>query len=117
MTTRSPITTHVLDLALGRPAAGIAVTLARAAGEEWQSLATGETDTDGRASQLLAPGTLAPGTYRLRFMLTDYFARTQRTSFYPHVDIVFVVAAGATSEHYHVPLLLSPFGYSTYRGS
>lgn len=122
MTTRSPITTHVLDVSLGRPAAGIGVALARANGDDWHALGTGETDADGRASQLLTPGALEAGTYRLRFTLTDYFTRTQRTSFYPHVDIVFVVAGGAvgpgaTGEHYHVPLLLSPFGYSTYRGS
>ena len=115
MTPRSPITTHVLDVSLGRPAAGIAVSLARASGNDWQPLASGETDADGRASQLLAPGALEPGTYRISFALAPYFARGGRESFYPHVDIVFIVTA--TTEHYHVPLLLSPFGYSTYRGS
>lgn len=115
MSARSPITTHVLDVSIGRPAAGIEVRLARAEGGSFQELARGETDADGRATQLLAPGSLTAGTYRITFALERYFAASARTSFYPHVDIVFVVAA--TDEHYHVPLLLSPFGYSTYRGS
>jgi 5-hydroxyisourate hydrolase len=113
--TRSPITTHVLDVSLGRPAKGIAVRLARADANGWRELGQGETDADGRASQLLAPGTLEAGTHRIRFELESYFASSGRKSFYPSVEIVFVV--GATDEHYHVPLLLSPFGYSTYRGS
>jgi 5-hydroxyisourate hydrolase len=112
---RSPITTHVLDVSLGRPAKGIVVRLARAEGAGFRELARGETDADGRASKLLAPGTLEAATYRISFDLEPYFAASGRTSFYPSVDIVFVVTS--TTEHYHVPLLLSPFGYSTYRGS
>lgn len=113
--TRSPVTTHVLDVAIGRPARGVAVTLSRLTGEAFEELAHGETDADGRHANLLRPGTLVPGTYRIRFEVGPYFAQTQRESFYPFVEIVFVVAA--TDEHYHVPLLLSPYGYSTYRGS
>lgn len=113
--TRSPITTHVLDVSLGRPAKGIAVRLARRDGDLWTTIATGETDADGRASQLLAPGSLVAGTYRIAFELDAYFASSGRKSFYPFVEIVFVVEV--PSEHFHVPLLLSPFGYSTYRGS
>ncbi|MDQ3035392.1 MAG: hydroxyisourate hydrolase [Myxococcota bacterium] len=116
MSARSPITTHVLDVSIGRPAPGIAVTLARADGSgAFRELARGETDADGRATQLLAPGSLEAGTHRITFEVAPYFASSGRASFYPHVEIVFVV--GATDEHYHVPLLLSPFGYSTYRGS
>jgi 5-hydroxyisourate hydrolase len=115
MTARSPITTHVLDVALGRPAAGMPVRLERLAHGSFAAIAHGETDADGRASQLLRPGSLEAGTYRIRFDLDPYFARDGRRSFYPYVEIVFEV--GATDEHYHVPLLLSPFGYSTYRGS
>jgi 5-hydroxyisourate hydrolase len=117
-TARSPITTHVLDVSLGRPARGIEVRLARLdpASSDFTEIARGETDADGRASQLLPPGTaIERGTYRISFALAPYFAATSRPSFYPHVDIVFTV--DQPSEHHHVPLLLSPFGYSTYRGS
>ena len=115
MTARSPITTHVLDVALGKPARGVPVRLERLDGGAFAHLAHGETDADGRCSQLLAPGSLTSGTYRIRFDLDPYFAIDGRRSFYPHVEIVFAVER--TDEHYHVPLLLSPFGYSTYRGS
>lgn len=112
---RSPITTHVLDVSLGRPAQGIEVRLARASDGGFTEIARGETDADGRATQLLPPGSLEKGTYRISFAVGPYFAASSRPSFYPHVDIVFAIEA--TGEHYHVPLLLSPFGYSTYRGS
>jgi 5-hydroxyisourate hydrolase len=112
-TKRSPITTHVLDTSLGRPAAGIEVRLARA--EDGAEVGRGVTDADGRAGDLMAPGSLAAGTYRIRFETGAYFAAQERASFYPWVEITFEVRA--PGEHYHVPLLLNPFGYSTYRGS
>jgi 5-hydroxyisourate hydrolase len=110
---RSPITTHVLDTALGRPAAGVAVVLQRA--DDARELARGATDADGRIGDLLAPGSLEPGRYRLTFDTGSYFAASSRTSFYPRVTVEFEIVDAA--QHYHVPLLLSPFGYSTYRGS
>jgi 5-hydroxyisourate hydrolase len=112
---KSPITTHVLDTSIGRPARGIAVALARRDGEAFVELGRGTTDADGRVTTLLPPGKLVAGTYRLAFAVGAYFAAGGRAPFYPHVEIAFTVAA--TDEHYHVPLLLSPFGYSTYRGS
>lgn len=115
MSAKSPITTHVLDVALGKPAAGVPVKLARSEGEAFVALAEGTTNDDGRVTDLLAPGTLVAGTYRISFALSPYFEASGRTSFYPHVDIVFSVVR--PEEHFHVPLLLSPFGYSTYRGS
>jgi 5-hydroxyisourate hydrolase len=115
MSARSPITTHVLDVSLGRPARGVALRLERLEGGAFRELARGETDADGRAGALLAPGPLEAGTYRLRFEVAPYFASTSRAGFYPYVEIVFAVEAA--DRHYHVPLLLSPFGYSTYRGS
>jgi 5-hydroxyisourate hydrolase len=113
----SAITTHVLDTALGRPAVGIDVQLDhQEEGEDWTSMARGVTDADGRLRTLLQPDTpLAAGTYRLVFNTGAYFARSGATTFYPHVIVVFHVTNSA--EHHHVPLLLSPFGYSTYRGS
>lgn len=107
----SPITTHVLDTALGKPAAGIPVTLFQ--GEN--TVGQGETNPDGRVTDLLAEGSLETGTYRIRFDVAKYLASTSEAAFYPFVEITFTIAE--TDEHYHVPLLLSPFGYSTYRGS
>jgi 5-hydroxyisourate hydrolase len=115
----SPITVHVLDTASGKPAAGVPIALSRLTHAERDAgltqLASGITNSDGRVLDLLEPGSLQCGVYVLRFDTAHYFAQTQRDSFYPHVSIVFEIRA--VSEHYHVPLLLSPFGYSTYRGS
>jgi len=120
----SPITVHVLDTALGQPASGVLVQLARAtyadptqfdSDAKLTQIASGHTNADGRLLDLLAPGSLQQGVYRLRFDTASYFARTQRVGFYPSVSVVFEIRAA--DEHYHVPLLLSPFGYSTYRGS
>ena len=110
------ITTHVLDISRGRPAAGVAVTLALQSDQGWQDLGRGTTNKDGRVNNLLPDDfKLAPGVYRLTFETGAYFAARQAESFYPQVTISFVVRDAA--EHHHVPLLLSPFGYSTYRGS
>ncbi len=112
---RAPITTHVLDTALGKPAAGVPLVLERVDGHACRELGRGRTDADGRVSDLLPPGSLERGTYRITFDTAAYFAATGRTSFYPSVAVLFEIAD--PSQHYHVPLLLSPFGYSTYRGS
>lgn len=106
----SPITTHILDTALGRPAAGVPLTLEYQDGASWRVLGQGTTDADGRNRALIEKSALRTGTYRLRFDTAAYVE-----GFYPYVEIVFVVAD--TAQHYHVPLLLSPYGYSTYRGS
>ncbi len=109
------ITTHVLDTAAGKPGVGIAVELDRADPVgAWQLVGAGVTDTDGRL-RTLTPNAIDPGTYRIRFSTGAYFAQRDVTAFFPAVEIQFTVADGA--QHYHVPLLLSPFGYSTYRGS
>lgn len=107
----SHVTTHVLDAALGRPAAGVPVTLYDADGVE---LGTGRTNTDGRVPEL-GPDALPCGDYRLVFATAEYFEAAQRDTFYPRVTIDFTLAD--ESSHYHVPVLLSPFAYSTYRGS
>jgi 5-hydroxyisourate hydrolase len=109
------ITTHVLDTAAGKPGAGIAIELDHAdpAGA-WQLVGAGVTDDDGRLRTLTAAA-VDPGTYRIRFATAAYFAVRGVTGFFPAVEIQFTVGDGA--QHYHVPLLLSPFGYSTYRGS
>jgi 5-hydroxyisourate hydrolase len=106
----SPITTHVLDTARGRPAAGIGVTLEYRSEGKWSRIGSGVSDTDGRVRDLL-PGDaiLEPGEYRITFATAAY------STFYPSVEVSFVIED--PSQHYHIPLLLSPFGYSTYRGS
>ena len=113
----SPITTHVLDTARGRPAAGVPIRLERGGpgASAWREVGRGETNDDGRLATLLPEGSLEDGTYRITFDTAAYFARHQTTGFYPTVSIVFEITA--PNEHYHVPLLISPFGYSTYRGS
>ncbi len=111
----STITTHILDTSIGRPASGVTIILARAGGGGWHTAGRGTTDLDGRCKTLLKEkGALRRGVYRLTFGVASYFKRTRQTAFYPSVSIIFTVR---DSRHHHVPLLLSPWGYSTYRGS
>ncbi|RCW46713.1 5-hydroxyisourate hydrolase [Halopolyspora algeriensis] len=112
--TTSAVTTHVLDAARGLPAAGIAVRLEAADGSDWTHLAEARTNDDGRVKQL-GPQRLEAGDYRLTFATGAYFEQLGTESFYPQVQITFRI--GDPEQHYHVPLLLSPFAYSTYRGS
>jgi len=114
----SPITTHILDTSQGRPAQGVAVILSRQKPDEkhWEALAAGTTNVDGRIADLLPDGTeLEVGVYRLHFAVGEYFAQQGVESFYPEVEIRFRFQN--PEQHYHVPLLLNPFGYTTYRGS
>jgi 5-hydroxyisourate hydrolase len=107
----STLSTHVLDTAIGKPARGIRVTLTR----DDEVLGNGVTDADGRVREFPPMhSTLEAGEYRLRFAVGEYFASAKRDAFYSEIVIAFRVA---DDSHYHVPLLLSPFGYSTYRGS
>ncbi len=112
----SAITTHVLDTSRGRPAEGVTVLLEFLGEDGWREIGRGETDTDGRLRSLMAPDVkLTTGTYRITFDTAAWFEESGVEGFYPMVVVPFVVRdAGG---HYHVPLLLSPFGYSTYRGS
>lgn len=114
---KSFITTHVLDTARGKPAAGMTVILeTQGKSSDWSKLSSGTTDADGRINDLFKGGIpLEKGVYRLTFETAPYFRSVKSESFYPYVQIVFEVSEA--SAHYHVPLLLSPFGYSTYRGS
>jgi 5-hydroxyisourate hydrolase len=105
------LSTHVLDTSLGRPAQGVSITLTARDGQE---LGTATTDADGRVGTI-GPARLDAGDYRLRFDTAGYFATTGATGFYPEVTIAFTIADA--EQHYHVPLLLNPYGYSTYRGS
>ena len=106
----SPITTHILDTSVGRPAAGVKVRLERKLQDS-----EGLTNDDGRVQELLPPDTLVSGIYRIHFAIGEYFSAMGREAFYPEASIVFEVKN--PEEHYHVPLLLNPYGFSTYRGS
>lgn len=110
----SGITTHVLDTARGCPAAGVPVVLERLGDSGWQPVGQGTTDSDGRVGDLLS-SVPEEGRHRLTFDTGSYFHAVGGAGFYPEVSVTFIVVPG--EEHYHVPLLLSPFGYSTYRGS
>ncbi len=112
---KSPITTHVLDTATGFPAQGINAVLSQLIDGNFVEIDGGTTNEDGRITDLLMGKQLTAGTYQMHFALTDYFADKNTDSFYPYADIVFNVKD--INCHYHIPLLLSPFGYSTYRGS
>jgi 5-hydroxyisourate hydrolase len=110
----SAVTTHVLDASRGTPAAGITVRLEQIDGAGWTAIAEATTDADGRIRDL-GPDRLTAGDYRLTFETSAYFADRGVETFYPQVQIAFRISD--PEQHYHVPLLLSPFAYSTYRGS
>lgn len=109
------ISTHVLDTALGRPAQNLHVHLAILEHGSWLDLCETSTNPDGRVPDLLNGNPLRSGTYRLRFDTGTYHRASLGSAFYPSIDVVFQI--DATDRNYHIPLLLSPFGYSTYRGS
>ena len=107
------VTSHILDTSAGVPAEGITIILYSGGNDEWKELSRAKTNVDGRAKDLHDEN-LTDGIFKLRFETKDYFDRKQVKTFYPYVEIVFEINSEA---HYHVPLLLNPFGYSTYRGS
>src|SRR5258705_3081476 len=109
----SQLTTHILDTSKGKPAVGVRIALSQHKKNKWIAIAKGVTDDDGRIADLLKKGVvLELGTYKLRFETQSYFTRQAIQTFYPFVEITFQVT---TEEHHHIPLLLNPFGYSTYR--
>ncbi|KAF9927362.1 hypothetical protein BGZ65_006798 [Modicella reniformis] len=122
MAARSPITCHVLDSSCGKPGHNVPVKLEAlniATNNTWGGLAEGVTDSDGRVSALLDPShQLTAGIYRMTFQTAEYWASLGISNyFYPYVQIIFEIPAGAEKQHYHIPLLLSPYSYTTYRGS
>lgn len=112
----SAITTHILDTSRGKPATNVTAVLEHFEGGNWHRIGGGSTNDDGRIKDLVDPDfTFKPGHYRLDFAVSEYFQAQGVKAFYPYVQIVFEIED--TDSHYHVPLLLNPFGYSTYRGS
>ena len=109
------ITTHVLDVSRGCPASGMEIFLYRMEADGWEEMAWGRTNADGRLGDWAAAGGVpGNGIYKIKFETKVYFKRQGVASFYPFVEVHFEIAADS---HYHIPLLLSPWGYSTYRGS
>ena len=111
----SGITTHILDTSRGCPAQGVPISLELKRDGQFAPLAEGVTNTDGRVIDFVDPEMVVEGTYRIRFDCDAYFQQHGIESFYPYVEVVFRI--NNPSQHFHVPLLLNPFGYSTYRGS
>jgi len=111
----SQITTHILDIGIGKPAAGISLTLYQQQNDQWIEMGKGSTNADGRVTDLLAKDFVLPfGNYKVKFETRDYFDKQMTPTFYPYIEITFEIK---NIEHYHIPLLLNAFGYSTYRGS
>ena len=111
----SQITTHILDTTKGKPASGVKIILYQQDTDNWNKIAVGITNMDGRIVDLLRKNTNLPtGIYKLKFETKAYFDSNSIDTFYPFVEVVFEIAS---AEHYHIPLLLNPYGYSTYRGS
>ena len=110
-----PVTSHVLDTSSGHPASGLAITLSRSEGGAWTRLQQTTTDGDGRAADLVPGQLLAAGVYKLHFATGAYYSARAVETFYPYAEVVFNVTD--PEAHYHVPLLINPFGYTTYRGS
>lgn len=115
----SQVTTHILDTTKGKPVEGVTIVLFQQNPEDpvttgWRQIAIGTTNIDGRIPDLLQQDAiLQPGIYRVRFETKEYFEKQAIQTFYPFIEITFTITG---SEHYHIPLLLNPFGYSTYRG-
>ncbi|XP_013107889.2 uncharacterized protein LOC106087409 [Stomoxys calcitrans] len=109
------ISCHILDTAVGKAAAGVPLVLYRQLpNDQWQEMGQATTNEDGRVSQLLGYADFQSGIYKLRFNIQPYFEAKKTPSFYPYIEIVVKCERG---QHYHIPLLLSPFGYTTYRGT
>jgi 5-hydroxyisourate hydrolase len=111
----SQITTHILDTTKGKPAPGVNIVLFQQMDNEWKQVAKSITNDDGRVADLLNKDiVMETGTYKMKFETAAYFEKQNMQSFYPFIEIIFTIF---TNEHYHIPLLLNPYGYSTYRGS
>ncbi len=111
----SQITTHILDTATGKPVTGVTIILYQQQNGKWKAIGKGVTNEDGRVTDLLAKDFVVPlGNYKMKFETKEYFDKQFIQAFYPYIEIVFEIK---NIEHYHIPLLLNAFGYTTYRGS
>ncbi|MEG0881002.1 MAG: hydroxyisourate hydrolase [Janthinobacterium sp.] len=112
----NPLSVHILDLQSGQPTAGVTVTLEQKQGTDWKQLSSAVTNAQGRIAAMYPAGTpMQAGDYRIVFQTGEHYARLKQETFFPEIPVQFHV--GKTDQHYHIPLLLSPFGFSTYRGN
>ena len=112
----NPLSVHILDLQSGQPTMGVTVTLEQKQGERWQQLASAVTNAQGRITAMYPENSaMQAGDYRIVFKTGEHYARLQQETFFPEIPVQFHVEK--TDQHYHIPLLLSPFGFSTYRGN
>lgn len=112
----NPLSVHILDLQTGTPTAGVTVTLEQKTGNDWRQLASGVTNAQGRIAEMYpADKAMVQGDYRIVFKTGEHYARLKQETFFPEIPVQFHVEK--TDQHYHIPLLLSPFGFSTYRGN
>lgn len=112
----NPLSVHILDLQTGTPTAGVTVTLEQKTGNDWRQLASGVTNAQGRIAEMYpADKAMEQGDYRIVFKTGEHYARLKQETFFPEIPVQFHVEK--TDQHYHIPLLLSPFGFSTYRGN
>ncbi|RBL67895.1 hydroxyisourate hydrolase [Pseudomonas sp. MWU13-2625] len=112
----NPLSVHVLNLENGLPSPGVKVTLEQQVGQDWKPLSEGVTNEQGRIAELFpANRALTAGEYRVVFKTGEYFRQAKRETFFPEIPVIFEVKQ--PEQHYHIPLLLSPYGFSTYRGS
>ncbi len=116
LATDNPLSVHILDLQTGQPTADVGVDLEQRTASGWRPLASGVTDTNGRIRALFPEGqSLVSGEYRVVFRTGEHYAKVRQPTFFPEIPVPFKVESAA--QHYHIPLLLSPYGYSTYRGN
>lgn len=112
----NPLSVHILDLQSGKPTAGVGVSLEQRDGQAWRALGNAVTDEQGRVRALYPAGkTITKGVYRIVFNTGEHYARLRQPTFFEQIPVEFKV--DDTAQHYHIPLLLSPYGYSTYRGN
>ncbi|CAL8116385.1 unnamed protein product [Orchesella dallaii] len=111
----NPLSAHVLDTTIGRPVPGILITLSKEENGKWRKITEQVTNKDGRVARLISQAEFTPSSYKLNFNTKSYFESLGQKTFYPYIDVVFQVEK--PEEHYHVPILLNAYGYSTYRGS
>ncbi|XP_059618887.1 probable 5-hydroxyisourate hydrolase R09H10.3 [Phlebotomus argentipes] len=114
---KPPISVHILDTSRGRPATGVPITLYKEENGTWHTVGNGQTNADGRCETFLTREQFSSGTFKIHYAVEDYFMKNSGFSFYPYIEVVFKIDNAGNDQNYHIPLLLNPFGYSTYRGS
>ncbi|XP_055710444.1 probable 5-hydroxyisourate hydrolase R09H10.3 [Phlebotomus papatasi] len=117
MSKKPPISVHILDTSRGCPAAEVPIMLYKEENGTWKTVGSSQTNSDGRCDQFLTREEFSAGTFKIHYAVHEYFMKNLGFSFYPYIEVVFKIENASDNQNYHIPLLLSPYGYSTYRGS